>query len=75
MEPQAPKLTSHENRASLGPRKKKGGRPPSADNRPRNAKLKSLPYRWGWGQWDPLLWASRLHPNPSRAATRKTSRR
>lgn len=48
--PQAPKLTSQENNANLGAKRKKGGKPPKADKRPRKARLKRRPYRWGWGQ-------------------------
>ncbi len=74
-DPQAPRATSQENMASLGPSKKKGGKPPRADNKDRKARLKGLEYLWGWGQELGFGAPSRLHPRPKRAAKITTTKR
>lgn len=66
-EPQAPRLTSQEKMASLGPKRKKGGNPPRAERRAKKARLNSLLYLWGWGQEVEFAPNSKLHPRPSKA--------
>jgi hypothetical protein len=66
-EPQAPRLTSHEKIANLGPNRKKGGNPPRAERRDKKARLNNLPYLWGRGQEVGLTLDSSPQPRPSSA--------
>jgi hypothetical protein len=74
-EPQAPSPTSQEKIASLGPRRKRGGKPPKAAKRNKKARLKALEYLWGCGHAAELDVPSSPHPRPRRAPKIKITKR